>query len=233
MVLGQLEVRLASQAATLAERRPRSQTVEPHSLPSLLLATFISWRAEQRKNEFASVSPALATLSCGSESLVQPPQVLVSGAWGWGRVGGRVLASGLPGKAHCLSWAPWQLARSTCQRMPPKWPGEAPRLTTQDSSSSAPSSEPAADTRPRPTKGPVCPGLAYPAPSSPPPAPMPSMSAEGHRLLTGGASWGLRIGLGTRWKGRTDSRHGTWHHTKPHPGSPFPSSLRLCPLTCQ
>lgn len=44
----------------------------------------------------------------------------------------------------------------------------------------------------------MCPGLSYPAPSSPP---MPSTSAEGHHVLTGGASWGLGIGLGTRWEG--------------------------------
>lgn len=72
-------------------------------------------------------------------------------------------------------------------------------LHKTDPSLCLPSPVPEADTRPRPTQGPVCPGLSYPAPSSPPP--MPSTAAEGHHVLTGGASWGLGIGLGTRWGG--------------------------------
>lgn len=74
-------VRLESQAATLAQRRPRSQTVRPHSLPSLLPATFISWWAELRKEEFASVPPTLASLSGGSRKS-QPEGVLGTASTG-------------------------------------------------------------------------------------------------------------------------------------------------------
>lgn len=232
LFLGRLAVRLESQAATLAKRRPRSQTVRQHSLPSLLPATFISWWAELRKEEFASVPP---TLACQvdpervsqRESLVQPLRVLV---WGPGVCGG-VLVSGLPGEGsfplprHTGSW-PTAHARKHCQNGEER--PKADHTLHKTDPSLPPSPVPEADARPRPTQGPVCPGLSYPAPSSLLPS-MPSTSAEGHCVLTGGAFWGLGLGLRTGGKGQAR----TWHHAKAHPRQPFPSSLHLCPPTCE
>lgn len=206
MFLGRLEVRLESQAATRAKRRPRSQTVEPHSLPSLLLATVISRWAEQRKKEFASVSPALASLSGGSRRSQpegRPWYSLHGSSSGGPGVCGRVLAPGLPGEGslplpgHPGSW-PTAHARK-CHQNGEERPQADHTLHKTDPPL------PQAQSR-RQTPGPgLRRALCVPDwPTQRPhfhPTPMPSTSAEGHRVLTGGASWGLGIGLGTRWEG--------------------------------
>lgn len=114
-----------------------------------------------------------------------------------------------PPRAH------WQLAH---KHMPENATKMADHTLHKSEPPLPPRPVPAADTRPRPTKGPVSSPTGLPSALILSPAPMPSTSAEGHRLLTGGASWGLSVGLGTVW-------HGTWHHAKPHPGNPFPSSF--------
>lgn len=120
---------------------------------------------------------------------------------------GGVLASGLPGEDYCLS--PGTLAAGL-QPMPEyatKMVRRGPKADhtlhkTDPSLPPSPALE--ADTRPRPTKGPACPGLAYPAPSFPP-TPMPSTSAEANHTLSGGGSWGLGTGLVQGGKGQADS----------------------------
>lgn len=132
-----------------------------------------------------------------------------SSSGGWGCVAGSWrLASQV--KAHSLS--PGTLAAGP-QHMPENAAEMVRRGPKADHTlhktdpSLPPSPGPEADARPRPTQGSVCPGLSYPAPSSLPPS-MPSTSAEGHCVLTGGASRGLGLGLGTRWEG-TSRQGGT------------------------
>lgn len=90
--------------------------------------------------------------------------------WGQGWVAGSGhLAS--QGKAHCPS--PGTLAAGP-QHMPENATKTARKSSKADHTLHKtdpplpPSPVPAAEPRPRPPKGPVCPGLAYPAPSSSP-----------------------------------------------------------------
>lgn len=130
------------------------------------------------------------------------------------RLGGRGCAAGSwhlasQGKAHCLS--PGTLAAG-----PQHMPENATKMVRRGPKADhtlhktdpplPPSPVPEADTRPRPTKGPVCPGLAYPAPSSPTSAPpCQALQLKATMCSRMGPPGALASAWGQGGKGQADS----------------------------